>query len=181
MMSPVDMFDASLPPKRFRGYDCEWIDKLLAEIETSYRALLRERDESRARLAAAETQIVELEREVATDRKRREAVAEALVRATQVEIEARKKAEAIQAEAERDAEALRVIAHARLGSFTEEFLQEAKDGVAGLIGELLDRFARRSIMAVVPSSDRDLASFNGHSRLVTVDEGSQRETRSGAP
>jgi len=83
-------------PIAFRGYSRDATDRLLGRIEESYRALLTERDQLRARAEETEGKLAEHEGEVA-------AVGRALVRAEQIRAEAELEAEATVASSAREA------------------------------------------------------------------------------
>jgi cell division septum initiation protein DivIVA len=140
-------------PTAFHGYAREPVDKLLEEVEESYRALIAERDELRASLAVADERqsmlTSELDHHVAQER----AVADALIEAERLKMEAEHDAEGIRRAADLKADAIMGEAQTRADRLVDErqqelqersyqaenLLDDAKAKLGSLVRELLEQ------------------------------------------
>jgi cell division septum initiation protein DivIVA len=138
-------------PTAFRGYAREPVDGLLEEIEKSYRTLLAERDDLRARLADATAR---LERHV----EQQQAIADALIEAERLKAAGEDEVRALKAEgareiqelrsaAERDAEKIRREAELQAEAIVRD-AETVKAGAAGEAEELLSDARARAARLV---------------------------------
>jgi len=143
MVPSESLPDTDKLPVAFRGYAREETDALLRQVEESYRALVSERDDLRARLETAERERGELERELAEHRKQSRAVGDALIAAERLKAESEQEAAAIRARGEEEAAALKAEAErersgAREGAEreAESILREAEAKAQRLVEEV---------------------------------------------
>jgi len=97
-------------PTAFRGYDREAVDRLLGEIEESYRALLSERDGLRAKLEDTSRRLSKVTADLDERAGRERAIADALIEAERLKAGAAGDAADTRGRAEREAQELRAAA-----------------------------------------------------------------------
>jgi cell division septum initiation protein DivIVA len=173
--SPEGLSGPDKLPIAFRGYAQEPTDELLRRVEQSYQALVRERDELRARAEGAERRNEELERELAGHREQTRAVSDALIAAEQAKAASEREAAALKAEAERehaevreraDREAQAIVREAQAKADrlvqevqrtleerrheAENFLDDTKERLGALVRDLLARVGSARLDAVEP-------------------------------
>lgn len=148
-------------PTAFHGYARDPVDKLLAEIEESYRALIAERDELREKLEAESKRQGDLTAELEKRTRQERVIADAVIEAERLKAEADRQtselkaaatrdaaetreraeheAQELRAAAERDAEA----AKERAASEADELLQAAQAHADRLVTEMEKRLGQR--------------------------------------
>lgn len=152
-------------PTAFHGYSREAVDKLLGELEESYRALIAERDELRAKLSDSSKRLDEASAQLENHARQEHVIADAMIEAERLKAESEQQASTIKGEAageaaetrrraaqaaqelraaaERDAETTKQ----RASSEADELLRGARSHADRLVGEMEERLGERQRQA----------------------------------
>lgn len=136
-------------PIAFRGYACDATDAALARIEAAYLAIVAEREELAARVAAAEERAEAAEAEAARLRADVDVVAHAHLAVTRQRAEAQAEIERERRRAAREAAALRDEAERDAADIANAARAEAER----LLGELEQQLRRRQAVAEAAIDD----------------------------
>jgi cell division septum initiation protein DivIVA len=131
-------------PTAVRGYDRAATDRLLAQLDEGLKAVLRQQ-------AATQSRMSDLERRLAEGQDREEAVAEALVLATQIRGESEREAKEIRERYESEAEGIKDEAQRR----AESVLREADSRAQSIVGE-----AEAKAHAVIGEAEANAHAFD---------------------